>query len=591
MKRTHLSAAAAALLAVLAAVLIVAGDSSGIPARVVFGQRLTEAGQRAYGVARTHSHQDLGGTETETPPAEAQVSLERSAALLARNQAAAERTTLGPDRPLPLAAREPITQKRLLPRNYSTRNGARPALLVVHDTESPNVAGLQDVSAIAAWFSNPRAQASSNYTTDAEGNSLELVPETAKAWTQAFFNPWAISDELIGHATQTAWPEPQLRAAARIFAAASARWGIPVRLGAVHGCTIVRSGIVDHKMLGACGGGHHDNGHHFPMAAFISLVSQYRTGGYHPRPAAPVPCTTVNAQRALNRSGAHLGVDGIAGPRTRAALKRYQRAHHLRPSGRPDLRTGNLLKLAHCAGHWYVPLPLAAGDFNVPAVFEKKAIWYERVADVGGVRVDRLKSTPGGPIGVVYLDPRDPGATRALRDQLAAQGEAVGIYTDPHWYGVPDPIAYRKLVDSDISRILGAAHDPVMLDFEKLPPAWVQTFLWGRPGEIGYRGRDGQQAGGTRPTRDTAYTNEPFQDGSVVPIGDLVAANLPWFVQLYYGDMRAAEPWWALKQLVLWGYPIEGLKPFYDAAHYPPDWHAQSGGALFTANRLPWLFQ
>jgi hypothetical protein len=235
---------------------------------------------------------------------------------------------------------------------------------------------------------------------------------------------------------------------------------------------------------------------------------------------------------------------------------------------------------------------LAVGGFSVPDVFNRKSIWYTDVASTGGVRVDRLQSVPGGPIDVVYLNPRDPRATRTLRDQLVAKGESVGIFSDPHWYRLSsDPIGYRKQLDSDISRILGGAHDPVMLDFEQLPKTWVQNFLWGTAGTIGYRGANGTHTGGTRPTRDTAYTNEPFQDGSVVPIPDLIDANLAWFVQLYYGDMRPAEPWWALRQLVLWGYPASGLRPFYDAANYPPDWHAGAAGALFDSNRLAWLFQ
>ena len=236
---------------------------------------------------------------------------------------------------------------------------------------------------------------------------------------------------------------------------------------------------------------------------------------------------------------------------------------------------------------------LASTTFTVPGVFDAKGIWYDDISATGGFRGDKLNTVPGGPIKVVYLNPRDPRATRTLRDQIVAQGFSVGLVTDPHWYAgaTSDPIAYRKQLDSDISRILGGAHDPVMLDFEQLPKVWVQTFLWGSAGTIGYRGRNGLETGGTRPTRDTAYTNEPFQDGSVVPIPDLIKAKLAWFVQLYYGGMQPAEHWWALRQLVLWGYPAEALRPFYDAAHYPPDWHSGAAGALFNSNRLTWLFQ
>jgi N-acetyl-anhydromuramyl-L-alanine amidase AmpD len=592
MKLTRLRAAIAALLAVLTttvAIYVRADGGPNVRIKIVFGQKLAPKGQHNYQVEKKRGHRDLGANEIEAP-----------AAVAARNQRTAEQQTKGPDQPVPLAAKEPVTVTNLLPRNYSSRHGARPALLVVHDTESWNVAGLQDVLAIRAWFSNPAAQASSNYTTDAEGNTIALVPETAKAWTQAYFNPWAISDELIGHANQSAWPDEQLRAAARIFAAASARWGIPVQLGAVRGCTIVRAGIVDHKMLGACGGGHHDNGPAFPMAHFIRLVADYRAGGFHPKPAAkrnPDLCSPRALQLALNRHGARVDVDGVKGPLTIAALKRFQRANHLQVTGRVGPAGARALGCAPAAR------PAAAGQIAAAPVFDKKSLWYEDIAATGGVRWDKLRTVTGGPLEAVYFDPRDQRMSRAVRDDGTSRGFAVGLYSDPHWYpagccwvdqnGRPliDPIAYRKQLDADVNRLLAGAHDPVMLDLEKVQPQWFRIFLWGRPGEIGYRGRNGEHSGGTRPTRDTAYTNEPFQDGTVVPIQDLIDAQLPWFVQLYYGDMRPAEAWWALKQLVQWGYPVDALRPFYDARNYPADWHPQSGGALFTSNRLQELFQ
>lgn len=246
----------------------------------IFGAHLNKQGQTIYhGVAQKkveHSQRTqkvkVGGEF---------LSQEQIDRLNSLNNAAAQAKTAGPPHPVPLAAKEPINGTFYV-RNYSSRNGTRPALLVVHDTESPNVPGTQDVLAIVAWFNNVASQASSNYTTDAEGNTYLLVRDTAKAWTQAFFNPWSISDELIGHASQTAWPESQLRVVAKLFAGEAAKWGIPVQLGQVAGCRIVRAGIVQHSDLGQCGGGHHDAGPQFPMRHFIALVKQYRDGGFHP---------------------------------------------------------------------------------------------------------------------------------------------------------------------------------------------------------------------------------------------------------------------------------------------------------------------
>lgn len=275
-----LLAALTTFLAALAGTQIEVGsDKPGEPkVEIVFGQKLTPKGEAVYeDVVEDEAHADSGRVEIETPPAQYDV-----------NEQAANEQTVGPDTPRPLAAREPVNETRILPRNWSSRRGARPALLVVHSTESSNVTGKQDLYAIAAWFSNPAASASSNYVIDAEGNVLRLVDETAKSWTQSYFNPWAVSIEFIGRAAQGSWPEAQLRAGARVFAASSAKWGIPVRHGDTSGCSILRSGILQHSNLGSCGGGHRDAGRAFPIGRFVKMVGEYRNGGYKPAPTGPI---------------------------------------------------------------------------------------------------------------------------------------------------------------------------------------------------------------------------------------------------------------------------------------------------------------
>jgi hypothetical protein len=49
--------------------------------------------------------------------------------------------------------------------------------------------------------------------------------------------------------------------------------------------------------------------------------------------------TVKSLQAALNRNGAALRVDGMMGPATRAALKKYQSANGLPQSGRDDPAT------------------------------------------------------------------------------------------------------------------------------------------------------------------------------------------------------------------------------------------------------------
>jgi hypothetical protein len=338
-------AAIIAALAVLigAVAFTVTVTSGGTSVEIRFGTKLAPAGQDAYTkVAEAQTadeHTKLGTPGIEAPAPAGELPPAIVAKLLQTNQATANAKTVGPAHPVPLASPEPITATNLLRINYSSRNGCRPALWVVHDTESPNTPGtLQGLLSIKAWFSNPAARASSNYTTDAAGNTLLMVPTKLKAWTQAWFNCWSMSDELIGHASQTSWPAAQLRAAARLAAYDTASYGIPAQRAIVRGCTIVRPGIIEHLQLGACGGGHHDAGAHFPLDRFIGMVREYRAGTYKPKPSPrPAPttakpsrrsCTTANVQRALR-----VGVDGRAGPKTKAAIRRYQAAHRLAVDG------------------------------------------------------------------------------------------------------------------------------------------------------------------------------------------------------------------------------------------------------------------
>lgn len=44
-------------------------------------------------------------------------------------------------------------------------------------------------------------------------------------------------------------------------------------------------------------------------------------------------------QRALNRAGYRIKDDGMMGPRTRNALRHYQRTHGLKATGQPDPET------------------------------------------------------------------------------------------------------------------------------------------------------------------------------------------------------------------------------------------------------------
>lgn len=150
-------------------------------------------------------------------------------------------------------------------RNQSSRGGAKPRLIVLHSTEGHNRPGLEDLRGLGSWFDNPNAQASSHVANDAEGNDARYVPDERKAWTQAAYNPVALSIEQIGFARQAQWPDAQIRNTAAWIAHWAAEYGIPIRESTRHG-------VCSHASLGAKGGGHHDPGASYPLGRVLELA-------------------------------------------------------------------------------------------------------------------------------------------------------------------------------------------------------------------------------------------------------------------------------------------------------------------------------
>lgn len=159
--------------------------------------------------------------------------------------------------------------------NRSSRGGATPRLMVLHSTESDHAAGNSDLAAIANYFGSSSAQASSHVLTDADGNSARCVADADKAWTQAGFNPYCLSIEQIGRASQGSWDDDEVRESARWLAKWSRDFKIPLVRGAVSGSTITRAGVVTHKDLGTYGGGHVDPGAGYPVDRVIELAKKY----------------------------------------------------------------------------------------------------------------------------------------------------------------------------------------------------------------------------------------------------------------------------------------------------------------------------
>jgi N-acetyl-anhydromuramyl-L-alanine amidase AmpD len=179
-----------------------------------------------------------------------------------------------------LPVRRPFERVRLNVRNQSARNGATPGLIVPHDTESKNIPGNGDLKAIGNWFDNPAAQVSAHVCVDGEGRSARYVADDRKAWHVAGYNSVSLGIEQIGVATQTEWPDAQLRKVAKYMAYWSKKYSIPLRHGTVAGGHVVTPGVVTHSDLGAIGGGHHDPGPAYPLEHVLHMARYYARRGW-----------------------------------------------------------------------------------------------------------------------------------------------------------------------------------------------------------------------------------------------------------------------------------------------------------------------
>ena len=147
---------------------------------------------------------------------------------------------------------------------FSSREGIKPRLIVLHDTEGHNLKGVSDLRSLGQMFENSARtginQRSSHVATDAEGHSARFVNDEDKAWHVGNWNKWTLGIEQIGKASQASWPNAQLLETARWIAKGHRDFEIPIQHGKVRQdrLEIVRAGVIRHSELGALGGGHSD---------------------------------------------------------------------------------------------------------------------------------------------------------------------------------------------------------------------------------------------------------------------------------------------------------------------------------------------
>jgi hypothetical protein len=230
-----------------------------------------------------------------------------------------------------------------------------------------------------AWLCDPRAGASAHLCMNGDGSEFtQLVPLGCKAWAQCAFNARGVSIEAPGF-TAKGVADATLRGLAWATAWLLRAYGIPCR----HAANGEGRGFCSHHDLGAAGGGHVDicgigdatwrkfeglvqdafdafgdgpppawalhgapaphavelppNAPPEPSHGGAARKEPADVAGAHPTASGHPPGSIADIQWRLRKAGANpsLGIDGVDGPATEAALATFAHAVGLPWTGKP----------------------------------------------------------------------------------------------------------------------------------------------------------------------------------------------------------------------------------------------------------------
>jgi hypothetical protein len=177
---------------------------------------------------------------------------------------------------------QPHISYRKIVRCQSERS-VRPQSIVVHATQSGELAGVKDLAGVGTWFDRkPRpgdSGSSAHVCVDGEGHSARFVADSRKAWHVYLYNSLTLGVEQIGFTDKTEWTDAQLKEVARWIARWSVIWGIPIQKGRARTDRpeILRAGVFRHSELGAAGGSHFDPGvSSYPLHDVLDMARGYR---------------------------------------------------------------------------------------------------------------------------------------------------------------------------------------------------------------------------------------------------------------------------------------------------------------------------
>lgn len=227
-------------------------------------------------------------------------------------------------------ARYPGAQWRKV-QNYTEGGQESVRGLVLHVMEGSQAGSI-------SWFDNPKSNASAHFCVAKDGSIVQCVDTADKAWAQRAGNRDWLSVETEGYAKDEL-TDAQVAAVARLFAWVCKTYSVPVR----------KAKSSDDKGL-AYHGIDPDWGHQVCPGEKRKAQMDEIIKKAAPKPTPPpAPVLARNLyyrrkdpmnggqvpllQKRLNAKGYGLSVDGVFGPKTLAAVKKFQTAKKLTVDG------------------------------------------------------------------------------------------------------------------------------------------------------------------------------------------------------------------------------------------------------------------
>jgi Putative peptidoglycan binding domain/N-acetylmuramoyl-L-alanine amidase len=237
--------------------------------------------------------------------------------------------------------------------NYSARGTSDVSLIVLHTAE-----GATTIESLGGFFANSANEVSSHAGADDKENTIGVyVRREHKAWTQANYNPQAVSIELCAFAAwdRAEWDRhPNMLANVAAWIAEEAHFfAIPIARLTPAMAQGGAAGVCQHIDLGSGGGGHVDCDYgsgNFPMDRVLEMAG----GAPGQAPTVPPPSAaggaappfpgtllivttrghgTATWQAQMAARGWHLDADDIYGPQSADVCLSFQQEKGLAADG------------------------------------------------------------------------------------------------------------------------------------------------------------------------------------------------------------------------------------------------------------------